>query len=75
MGEVRGEKELRLELTKMRNPYLEEEFGNAARGQKRNISQSRLQADGRFAEAKAYPKTGGRSRERLAEEQAYPRKS
>lgn len=73
MGEVREEKELQLELTRMRNPYLEEGIGNTSRRQKRTESGSRLRTDGKFVEAKAYSRTAGRNRERLMEAEAYPR--
>lgn len=45
MGEVREEKELQLELTRMRNPYLEEGIGNTSRRQKRTESGSRLRTE------------------------------
>lgn len=45
MGEVREEKELQLELTRMRNPYLEGGIGNAPRRQKRTESGSRLRTE------------------------------
>ena len=73
MGEVREEKGLQLELTRMRNPYLEEEQKNTSRRQKGTASGSGMRTEGQFVEGKAYPKTAPRSRERLMEAEAYPR--
>lgn len=73
MGEVREEKELQLELTRMRNPYLEEEFRNTPRRRKGTASGSGLRTEGKFVGEKAYPRAAGRSRERLMEAKAYPR--
>ena len=73
MGEVREEKGLQLELTRMRNPYLEEEPKNTSRRQKGTASGSGMRTEGKFVEGKAYPKTAPRSRERLMEAEAYPR--
>lgn len=73
MGEVRGEKELQLELTRMRNPYLEEGLGNTPRRRKGTASGSGLRTEGKFVEEKAYPRTAGRNRARLMEAKAYPR--
>ena len=73
MREVREEKGLQLELTRMRNPYLGEELGNTSRRQKGTASGSGLRTEGKFVEGKAYPKTAPRSREKLMEAEAYPR--
>lgn len=59
MGEVRREKALQLELTKMRNPYLEEGVGSTPR-RRQETARSHPRAKGRFANAGAYADAGSR---------------